>query len=1497
MDNTMRNDEDFWDDLAGLVDGEKELLQKHADLLSESDEHRDARFEAERITNLVGDAGLDYEVPADLESKLLSALDKRGPVTFTPVAEQGSVGASAAGVAQPAQEGQRVSGPFPTNAGNPQAAGTPQAAGNLGHAATQPSMPAPQVLNQPASTGSAPAGAQAPSGSAPVAASKPKSSGAGKVIALFGTLAAAALVLLVAAGLVWKFAFGAEEDAVAALSAQALGGTITQISRASADGAQGVSIRLANATEFAAATSGAEVQAGSTVRTDERTRLIMELSDGSTLTVNHNSEVTFDAERPRTLTLTRGDLVAEVAHLENGPHAFYRTPTGVVEVLGTKFVLSATEETASVRVTRGSVRVESVGTVGSTAEVKTGQEGLMPKAGAISVGPVTNLAQELAWSELGTTENSTEPTISGVGELRASRPGEREETERPLTLAHHRSTVRIVGNVARTEIEETFQNDSEHTLEGIYKFPLPADARIASLQLEVDGVWEQGAFIERNRAQRIWRGVIRNATPQAQRVQNEEFIWVPGPWRDPALLEWQRGGKFELRIFPIAARSSRRIRIAYTQNIAPNGLQGRRYVHPLPQSADESTRIGRFEVDVRVAGNEGEVAASGYEMAKTTDGDATQLRFASENFLPNGDLIVDYQLPNPDGEVRFWTFAGDATAPVPEDTRERNNVVNDAQRVLNNDGRGYAVFAIRPDLPGWTESAERDYVFVVDSSQSMVGERFERASTLVSRIIGEMDRRDRFMVLTCDATCRSMTPDPAHPSGQMAGQVQSWLGTVEPAGSSDLTYAMGQAVESLEGKRQADRDVRVIYVGDGIASVGHRRAASIREEVDAMAEDDAQVSYSAVGIGGDSDTTILQTVARAGRGHYVPYVPGQTMAGAALAVLQTTYGVSLTNAHVVLPDGVEDIAPTQLPTIRMGEEVLVVGRLTGETIQGNVELSGKVAGQVFEQRYPVTVTTSRSLGNAFVPRQWAAARIGDLESEGRGEDEANIVALSKAFGVMSRYTSLLVLESEAMFRAFGVDRAQPTVQWTGEEDAEMGEANGALSAQLGGLGYAGGDLDDNVSGLLGTTGTGRGGGGFGSGAMGTRGSERRRARRPSSMRTPTVARPRFFEEAQAPQPTPQARRAEPEREAAPARDGEVSAADSADAAAANVQVQGQPVVQPRMPQGGQWMRREWFRTGAISPTSDVGARSRTRTATAESALRESPDSRDRHRELVRALSRSGDLTRAMEVAEAWIERDQLDPEALIYKADLLGRMGNQEEAIRVLSGVVDLQPDEQALQDRLADSLERAGMAERACAHRIALSELHASALTNGGDTRRRRRQTNASVAAVAQALKCVRGLGNTAAADRLLRALPSDEVRTQAEAAANELSSASRLRGDLMLDATWSGGTDLDLSIIRSDGTRLSWMGGHRNVVGEQSRASGAEKLGLRWTPVGSYIIEVSRADSTDTTPVTGTINVRMLGERQALPFTLTGDRMVVGQTTVRRESRMVNVQGRGIW
>lgn len=300
------------------------------------------------------------------------------------------------------------------------------------------------------------------------------------------------------------------------------------------------------------------------------------------------------------------------------------------------------------------------------------------------------------------------------------------------------------------------------------------------------------------------------------------------------------------------------------------------------------------------------------------------------------------------------------------------------------------------------------------------------------------------------------------------------------------------------------------------------------------------------------------------------------------------------------------------------------------------------------------------------------------------------------------------------------------------------------------------------------------------------------------------------------------------------------------------------------------MREVAYREGIIARSANVPAKDLRALQSAESALRENPDSRDRHRALVRALSRVGDVEGARQVAERWLERDPLDPEALTYLADALGRMGDQKNALRTLSGVVDLAPNGDVLHQRLANAFERGGMPERACGHHVARAEADPT-----------------QAESVGAAIRCERARGRIEAAERLLASMPSPILRDKAENAARSASLPSS-RGELILDASWSRGVDLDVSIITPEGTRLSWMGGRVHVVGEHGRTPGRERLGLRRAAVGSYLVEIARTDPNDRSPIAGRIDVQVLGQTQTLPFSLDGARALAGRVDVVRRTRL---------
>lgn len=1189
----------------------------------------------------------------------------------------------------------------------------------------------------------------------------------------------------------------------------------------------GLSVCDAEGANCTAATAESQVDAGRVLRTDPNTQAKLELSDGSWLTLDRSTEVALVAGEARHAKVVSGRIAADVAKQE-GKLAHITLPQGKVEVLGTKFAITAVGKSTSVDVSRGAVKL--MDTSGREVIVRAGEEGRLDEGIPPYAASAPTLGEALAWSDLQAPSEKEEHDVRGLGELRAKKPGETDERKGAVRLTSHAVKVRIVGQLARTEVEEVFSNETDEVLEGIFRFPIPPDAKIERLALEVDGKLEEGAFVDRERAAAIWRGTIVNAAPQARKLIRDEIVWVPGPWRDPALLEWQRGGRFELRIFPIPKRGSRRVVLAYSQVLKPTGGV-RRYTYPLAHDPSGSTEVDRFGIDLQVKGNDPSfgVRTIGYELASATSpSDSTRKTFDASKFRPSGDLVVEYALPNADQELTAWAYK-----PTEEDLKSAatkdGGTPNDA---------AYVALALRPKLPRTLEGAQRDFAIVIDSSRSMFGERYERAADLASRVIRELDGQDRVTVLACDQSCRTMAGGLLPPGPQTAVAAKKFLEAEAPEGGSDVCAAIDAARQAVP--RDPQRSLRVVYIGDGTPTVGAIKPAYIEQWVKRTVPS-SEGTVTTVAIGTDSDLDTLGALSRAGGGVVLPFVPGQRLSEAAFGVLGATYGSSLSDVRVELPPGLTEVAPKQLDSIIAGGEELVVARMASDSVSGSVVLRGKVGGKDFEQRYPLQLAAQSDRGNTFVPRLFAAAKIADLERETGSEARKEAVELSQRFDVASRFTSLLVLESPAMFKAFGLDNSRALPDWSGEDDITAVGANGDLDV-----------ADDEAAPEAELAGKSEESQGFGLGSFGSGAGASRSA--PAATSRPQSR----------PAPAPKVAR-KPSAPRDPWGDDFLEAP----------------------PRGG-WsppprrmvpMRRVFERTGTIVTDRLVPkAATPEKIAEADRDVQADGNRRNAVKQLYTLLALSGNLDRARGVADQWSDKDPLDPEALTARADLLAEDGQRDRAIRLLGSVIDVRPGDVAGQKRLARLFRWSGRPEQGCRFSLAIAQIK-----------------NTDPKLLAEAVSCARQTGVSWMAERMLDSADT-RIRTSAEALAKKLDDEDKLSGDFRVEASWSGGNaDLDLALLHPDGHRVSWLGAPtRSVItATDVTSTSREGLALRGAKAGEYVVEVVRASGAG--PVSGTVTVSVAGTKKQIPFTLDGQRRTLGVVTIGFKSRLVPVRGWG--
>ena len=823
-------------------------------------------------------------------------------------------------------------------------------------------------------------------------------------------------------------------------------------------------------------------------------------------------------------------------------------------------------------------------------------------------------------------------------------------------------------------------------------------------------------------------------------------------------------------------------------------------------------------------------------------------------FEPSGDLQIEYATADRTTEATAFAFA---PAGSTED--------------------GFVTLALRPRLPARIAERGRDQVLVVDTGRAMFGERLRRASRLAVTIAQQMDRRDRVEVMACDVSCRAMPGGFRAPGAAAAHDVDAFLAGIEADGASDLVGAVRSAAEA--SGRDAGHDLRVVLLSDGVASAGYRSASRLSAEV-ADALPDARGEVVTVPIGTDADVETLGEIARGGGGAVVPYTPGQEADAAALEVLSATYGAALRDVEITLPDGLRDVAPARLATIRAGGEALVAARLHGDHVSGDLVLRGKVAGEPFEARWPIDVRATSDEGNAWAARTWASMRVADDERAGDDAARAEAVSLSHRFRVPSRLTSLLVLESEAMFHAFGVSRAEQAFAWTGENEAQGSEVVADEESQDNGPAgnkKEGGDVDLNG---LATLGHGAGFGGGGAGLAGGLAGPAKGEAKPTDAveaerRATPTPRPSFS-------PPPDTAAAQSRASGAPILpSATTTAAPPPPPVTLQARVARDDDWAGRRARPGQWMRRVWFRTSLVA-ADDRPAVDAVKVEAARAALAASPDARQRHADLARLLVRQGNLEEVEALASRWAERNPLDVDALTLRATARAWRGDRDGALRVLSGTLASPSMTAAAQVDVASSLaraeERAGRAVEACALRVAAAEGKAS-----------------DAGLVASAIACERAQARTASADRWLAFAKDGAARTRLSAAAAKVTPGGGLSdtvfGDVVVDATWdaSAGVDLDVGIVDPSGRRLSWASAARNVRASDCTSSAHEAMAVSSGTTGRFVVEVVRAGgSSSDRPVSGKLRITSLGQTQTVPFVLVGSRAQVARVDVRMDSRL---------
>lgn len=581
---------------------------------------------------------------------------------------------------------------------------------------------------------------------------------------------------------------------------------------------------------------------------------------------------------------------------------------------------------------------------------------------------------------------SSAPRIArGFGRMTARLPGQTEVVQ-GVRLASHVVHTQIRDGIARTEIEEIFENQTAQVLGGRYVFPVPPAASISRLALWVGNQLVEGEVLPSNRAASIFHSIVEDTVRP----------------RDPALLEWTSPSEVSLKVFPIPAHGTRKVVLAYDQVLEMDGDEAT-YVYPLSVGEEGTDPFARFELHVTLSENRAgshDIRTPGYAAQLIDQDRDIQIKFAADDFLPERDFILHYRRKLGFALDMMQSIAAPGSSPARSFFLARLGV--DAEVSV---------------LDQTQTHLER--VFVLDASHSQSKESLQAAARITLGLLEQMDPDEQFAVLACDSACRAFPEQGiAAVRDESVHEAKAWLEALAPRGSSDLSAALIAGAQHFTRRGVQRSNAQLIYLGDGAPSSGELRVETIarRTEQTFAAKN---MDLRLLGIGSVLDESTLVGLARR-LGAAYRRVPLDSDLGRVTAKLHLDLRQPLLkHATFTTTPELAEVCPSPLPALVTGQDVLVLGRVITAK-PAKLVLSGDVNGAPYSRSFDVTFSSEPEYQNPYLGRLWAAARISELEA--RSADLPAILELSRQYRVMSHHTSWLVLENDAMFREYGIGR-------------------------------------------------------------------------------------------------------------------------------------------------------------------------------------------------------------------------------------------------------------------------------------------------------------------------------------------------------------------------------------------------------------------------------------------------------------------------------------------
>ena len=617
------------------------------------------------------------------------------------------------------------------------------------------------------------------------------------------------------------------------------------------------------------------------------------------------------------------------------------------------------------------------------------------------------LATVILWPNQTTVSAANDETAGSLGII-----GKDGSISGACPLRHTEVRGAISGFLARVNVTQTFENTAAQKIEAVYSFPLPENAAVDDMTIQI--------------GTRTVRGVIR-------KKQDARAIYEQAKQTGhvAALLDEERPNVFTQSVANILPGEPVTVTISYLQTLeyengayqfvfpmvvapryvpgAPIGKQAGGWAPDTDQVPDASkitppitpkgTRAGH-DISIELAVDAGvpllQLSSVSHEIdIDRTGASSATVKLKNSSEIPNKDFVLKYDV------------AGEQIADAVLSQGESQTI----SRAKGATG-GYFTLILQPpaSLPE-SDITPKELVFVLDTSGSMMGYPIEKAKELINHALDELYPGDTFNLITFSGDTRILFPQPVYPTAENIRKAREVLNAQHGYGGTEMMTAIRAALVPSDSQ---DHLRVVCFLTDGEVGNDLGIIGEIQKHPNAR--------VFAYGIGNSVNRFLITSMAKAGRGDSEVVMLTDKADEAAHRLYQRLRAPVLTDVSIDwhgLP--VDEVFPARIPDLFTGKPLVVSGRYTAPA-DGSIVIHGKRAGEDFTREIPVHLSSSASADNTL-SSFWARRKIDDLMSQDwaglqsgtvKPDVQKEITQLGLSYRLMTQFTSFVAVEERVV---------------------------------------------------------------------------------------------------------------------------------------------------------------------------------------------------------------------------------------------------------------------------------------------------------------------------------------------------------------------------------------------------------------------------------------------------------------------------------------------------